>query len=123
LSYYRAALASARMGDFTAAARLVQCSLVFKEDAPYTRRFLELLRGNADIDASILSRLLTLTEKQKYKKALKIRLPVNTKAHTIRGLLYAELGNFPAARQQFALALALDTGNTLARNALLILTR
>ena len=121
MSYYRAALAAARAGDLSAAAQLVRCSLVLKEDAPYAMRLYGLLRSNADIGEKALSRLRTLVARSKYKRALRVRLPNTSKAHTIQGLLYAELGLRFAAREEFALALALDTGNDLARRALLVL--
>ena len=121
MSYYRAALAAARTGKLTAAVHYVQCSLTIKEDAPSAAFLYELLRANADINTKTLSKLRTHVAKSKYKRALRVRLPNTTKAHTIRGLLYAELGLRFAAREEFALALALDTENDLARRALLTL--
>ena len=119
MSYYRAALAAARAGKLATATRLVQCSLILREDAPSAARLYELLMGNAAVGDKTLVRLRTLVKKCKYKKALRVRLPNTTKAHTIRGLLFAELGLRFAAREEFALALALDTENNLARRALL----
>ena len=119
MSYYRAALSAARTGKLTTAARLAQCSLMFNEDAPYAVRLYQLLRRNSEVEPVIRRNLRTLVEKCKYKKALRVRLPNTSKAHTIRGLLFAELGIYFAAREEFALALALDTENDLARRALL----
>ena len=121
MSYYRAALAAARTGNLTAAERLARCSLLVSEDAPSASRLYELLRSNAEAGAIAFSKLQESVKGKKYKKALKIRMPGTSKVHTIRGLLYAELGHRYAAREEFALALALDTGNALARSALLCL--
>ena len=119
MSYYRAALAAARIGKLTTAARFIQRSLALKEPAPSAARLYELLQRNAEIDVVAVRKLRAHVKKCKYKKALRVRMPDNTKAHTIRGLLYAELGIYFAAREEFALALALDTENDLARRALL----
>jgi tetratricopeptide (TPR) repeat protein len=102
MSYYRAALAAANMGDLTNAAHLTQCSLALGEDTPSAAYLLELINHQDMIDA----------------KALKVKLPQTSKAHTIRGLLYAKIGRARRAREEFALALTLDTGNELAKRAL-----
>ena len=88
MSCYRAALAAASMGDLTAAARLAECSLVFSCN-PSSARLLEILRPQ-------------------------IRL---VREHNIIGLRYALSGRYRKAQKQFKLALALDTGNDLARRA------
>ena len=118
MSCYRAALASARAGDLTGAARLARCSVALAEDAPGAVRLLELLRQQNTIDGAALTRLRTLTNARQYGRASWIKLPQTSKAHTIRGLLYAQLGLMGSARKEFALALALDTGNDLAKRAL-----
>jgi Flp pilus assembly protein TadD len=56
---------------------------------------------------------------RRYRKALRVRLPKTSRSHTIRGLLYAQTGRFRRARGEFALALTLDTGNDLAKRAIL----
>ena len=121
MSYYRAALAAARAGNLTAAERLVKCSILVNEDAPSASKLHELLQSNAELGTDALRKLRALVKNGKYKKALKIRMPSISKTHTVRGLLYAHLGHRYAAREEFALALALDTGNALARSALLCL--
>ena len=121
MSYYRAALAAARKGDMTAATMLVQCSIATGEDAPSAMQLRALIRRKTAVGEDKLEILRGLVRKRKYGKALKVRLPNTAKAHTIRGLLFARLGRRRAARREFALALALDTGNTLARRALLYL--
>ena len=123
MSYYRAALAAARVGDLTAAARLVKCSLLFCENAPSAIRLSQLLESRAAIDSRAMNDLRSLVDAREYKKALKVKLPRSTKGHTIRGLIMAKLGRRRAARREFALALALDTGNNLARRLLLMLSR
>ena len=121
MSYYRAALSAARSGKLAAAARLAQCSLIIKEDASSAMHLCDLLRRNAAIETKTLNRLRALAEKHKYKKALRVRMPDNSKAHTIRGLLCAMLGWRFSARGEFALALAQNSENDLARRALLSL--
>ena len=118
MSFYRAALASARTGDLSGAARLARCALSLEQEAPRAARLLELLRRQNHIDPDTLERLRTLSGSGKYKKALKIRLPQNAKAHTIRGLLYARAGRFDKAREEFVSAITLDAGNLLAKQAL-----
>jgi len=120
MSYYRAALAAANSGDYSAAARFVRCSLALGEDAPSAARLLNLLQQNERRDghANLLGRLRTPVDAGKYKKALRIRLPSTTETHTIRGLLYAIIGRRRAAREEFAVALTLDSGNHLAKQAL-----
>jgi tetratricopeptide (TPR) repeat protein len=117
MSFYRAALAAAYTGNLSGAARLAQCSLLLKEGAPSAGCLLELLNQHGMIDMETLSRLRTLTDARRYKKALKVKLPKTSKAHTIRGLLYAQIGRYRNAREEFALALTLDRGNDLARQA------
>lgn len=120
ISYYRAALAAAFAGDLTNAVRLVRCSLALREEAPYAERLLELLHQQRDhLDADTLNRLHMLTVDGRYKKALQMKLPQSSQAHTIRGLLYALIGRYRHAREEFALSLALDKGNDLAQQALL----
>lgn len=119
MNYYRAALAAAYTGDLSNAARLLRCSLELNEDAPRAMQLFELLQQQNYIDADMLDRLRTLTDARRYKKALKIKLPQTSKAHTIRGLLYAQIGRYRNARDEFALALMLDKGNDLAKQALL----
>ena len=119
MSYYRAALAAAYTGDLSGAARLTQCSLLLREDAPSAVSLLELLKHQDAIEPEALNRLRTLIGASRYKKALKVKLPRTSKAYTIRGLLYARMGSFRHAREAFALAIALDTGNDLAKQALL----
>ena len=118
MSYYRAALAAACTGDLSGAARLARCSLLLREDAPSAVCLLELLKRHDMIDAEALNRLRTLTDAGRYKKALKVKLPRTSKAYTIRGLLYARAGRYRNAREEFALALTLDTGNELAKQAM-----
>ena len=118
MSYYRAALAAAQKGDKTAALRFVQCSIASKEDAPSALRLFHILRVGTSVDLDSLKSLRRLTENSKFKKALKVKLPYTSKSRTIRGLLYAQLGRRLDARREFALALAMDTGNDLARRAL-----
>ena len=124
MSYYRAALAAACKGDLTAAARLAECSVVIGEEAPSAPRLLELLLSKAAVDAGAeakagaMDKLRELTENRKYRKALRLHLPNTTKSYTIRGLLYAQSGRPSAARESFALALALDSGNDTALGAL-----
>ena len=118
MSYYRAALAAAKNGDLTAASRLVQCSIALGEDAPSAERLRDLLHSNTIIGEDALVKLRELAGRRKYAKSLRVRLPDTSKAHTIRGLLFARIGRRRAARREFALALALDAGNELARRAL-----
>lgn len=119
MSYYRAALAAASAGDLSAAARLTRCSLLLGEDAPSAACLLELLKQQAIIEPEALTRLRALTDAHSYKKALKVKLPQTAKAYTMRGLLYAQMGRYRKARKEFGLALKLDTGNDLAKQALL----
>ena len=118
MSYYRAALAAAHKGDKTLAARLVNCSIVFQEDAPNASRLRELLLRNADIAADTKEELRQLIGSRKFSQALKVRLPKTAKAYTIRGLLYAQIGRKRPARMEFAKALSLDAGNSIAIRAL-----
>ena len=117
MSYYRAALAAARSGDLTNSARLAQYSLSLNEEAD-ANGLLELLRQQNSIDAETLDRLRILITARRYRKALKIKLPQTSKVHTIRGLLYAQMGRHRKARTEFAQAIVLDTGNDLAKLAL-----
>lgn len=119
MNYYRAALAAAYTGDLSNAARLLRCSLALNEDAPRAMQLFKLLQQQNYIDTDMLDRLRTLTDARRYKKALKIKLPQTSKAHTIRGLLYAQIGRYRNARDEFALALMLDKGNDLAKQAIL----
>ena len=118
ISYYRAALAAASAGDLSNAARLVRCSLALREDAPHAERLLELLQQQSHLESDTLNRLRILTDDHRYKKALQVRLPQSSRAHTIRGLLYALIGRYRHAREEFVQALILDTGNDLAKRAL-----
>ena len=118
MGYYRAALAAASTGDMTSAARLARCSIALGEAAPSAVRLLELLRQRDTIDIKALDRLRALTGGHKYKKALKLKLPRSSRAHAIRGLLYAKIGRYRKSRDEFALALALDNGNALAKQVL-----
>jgi len=118
LSYYRAALASAAAGDLTGAARLVNCSVLLGEDAPSNIYLSELLKRQNRIDSDSLNRLRTLSDARRYRRALRVNLPQSSRAHTIRGLLYAQTGRLRKARKEFTLALTLDTGNGLAKQAL-----
>ena len=119
MSYYRAALAAGHAGNLTASMRLVRLSLLSGENAPNAERLLKLLERNSVISANSLDELRTIVDSRKYHKGLRVRLPQTSKAHTIRGLLYAQIGRHGAARKEFAKALALDTGNDIARRALL----
>ena len=123
MSFYRAALAAAAMGDISAALRLVQCSIECGEDAPSAPYLLELLSGVDVFDEDVLIKLRALVDCHEYSKALKLRLPKTASAHVIRGLLLARIGRRRAARSEFARALALDTGNELAKRAIWALTR
>jgi Tfp pilus assembly protein PilF len=119
MSYYRAALAAAYYGNKSKSARLVQCSLLLDEDAPSATDLLKLLSQQNNIEAEALERLRMLIGAGWYKKALKVKLPQTSKSHTIRGLLYAQVGRYRSAKGEFTLALSLDTGNELAKRALL----
>ena len=119
MCYYRAALSAASAGDLSSAAVLVKYSILLKEDAPCALRLLEILQRQNRIDKSALIRLRVLTDARRYKKALWIKMPQTSRAFAIRGLLYAQTGRYRKAREAFSLALALDTGNDLARRALL----
>ena len=118
MSYYRVALAFAHCGNLTAAARLAQCSLALNEGAPNALRLLELIQKYSSIDSKTRAALRELTESHKYSKALKLPLNGSPNALTARGLLYAQIGRKGAAREQFTLALAMDSGNKTARRAL-----
>jgi tetratricopeptide (TPR) repeat protein len=80
---------------------------------------LELLQNKELINVNSMKQLQSLLNAKKYRKALKLKLPRTSKAHTIRGLCYAQIGWYKSAMKEFALAMALDTGNDLARRALL----
>jgi len=129
MSYYRAALAAANKGEMETASRLVQCSLALKEDAPSAMRLFTLLKDSAGADlgegagAGALTILRGLIEGGKYKKALKVKLPPTSKSHTIHGLLYALLGRRRAALESFTQALSMDTGNVVAKDALIYLRK
>ena len=118
--YYRSALAAARAGDLTSAARLVAASTAFREDASSAPALRELLRQKSDPPEAgdALNRLREPVTSRQYKKALKIRLPETSRCHTVKGLLYALLGRRRAARREFAAALDLDAGNATASRAL-----
>ena len=116
--YYRAALASAYAGNLTSASRLVKCSIMLKEDVPSAAYLLDLLNQNARIETDVMDRLRVLVNASQYKKALKIKLPQTSKAYTIRGLLYAQMGVYRKAANEFAMAITLDKGNDLAGQAL-----
>ena len=148
MSYYRAALAAAHQGDLSTALRLVRCSLVFEEDAPSAERFFALLNGCAGLvdgkpgtpppagcagessgsgstegttpgSDDAFGVLRGLAESGRYREALKVRLPHTSKSHTIRGFLYALTGLRRDAISEFALALAMDTGNDAARRGII----
>lgn len=119
MSYYRSALAAACTGDLTNAARLIRCSIALDEGAPSAARLFNLLERQFQIDAEALEHLRTLTGARMYKKALKVKLAQTSRAHTIRGLLYAQIGRRRKAREEFIQALSLDKGNDLAMQALL----
>jgi len=119
MSYYRAALAAADSGYISGAKRLVQCSILMKEGASNAPRLLELLQQQNVVDSNTLSCLRELTNAGQFKKALKVQLPKTSKAHTIRGLLFAQLKRYSKAKEEFALALAMDSGNSLAKQAIL----
>jgi Flp pilus assembly protein TadD len=119
MSYYRAALAAANSGDMSGSARLARCSLLLKEDAPSATCLLKLLEQQNRIEADTLESLRMLISAGRYRKALRVKLPHTSKSHAIRGLIYARIGRFSNAKSEFALALALDMGNELARLALL----
>ena len=118
MSYYRAALASAYLGNLTSAVRLVQCSILVKENAPSAVYFLKLLKSQDEIDTKTTRQLLALIKQRNYKKALKVNLPQTSKAYTIRGLLYAQMGRRKNATQALSMALTLNTGNKLAKQTL-----
>jgi hypothetical protein len=104
----------------TAAARLAWLSIALGEEAPSAERLQNLLRqnGRAFGEADSLGRLRELAEGRQYRKALKIDLADTSKGHTMRGLLYALLDRRRNARNEFAAALALDSGNQVALRAL-----
>jgi len=119
--YYRAALSAANAGNLTAALRLAQISIALGEAAPSAPHLLELLRryrfAAFESDAT-QKRLRKLIQGRRYKKAAKIKLTDTSKGHTIKGMLYALLDRNRAARNEFAAALALDSGNDTALRAL-----
>ena len=119
MSYYRVALAAACAGNLTASLRFVRISLLLGEDSPNAERLLELLVSKTEIPKYALEALRAVLQSRKYYKGLRIRLPKTSKAHTIRGLLFAQIERFGAARKEFTRALAIDTGNEIARKALL----
>ena len=102
----------------SAATRFVQCSLASGEDAPFAKQFYSMLQNETTIGPEALERLQGLVVRREYAKALRVRLPNNTKAYTIRGLLYAQIGRTGAAKKAFVSALELDTGNDLAKRTL-----
>jgi len=118
LSYYRAALAAANNGCLDDAARLVKCSVLINENAPNNIKLLELLQSQTKIPHETLVVLRKYVESAQYKKALKTELPKTSKAHTIRGLLYALLKDYHKAKKEFIEAIRLDSGNIMARQAL-----
>jgi len=119
MSYYRAALAAADAGCLFEATRLVQYSILMRENAVNAPRLLELLQNQNKIDPNTLNRLRELVNAGQYKKALKIELPKTSKAYTIRGLLLAKIKDYRRAKEEFAIAIALDCGNHSAKKALL----
>ena len=121
MSFYRAALAAANSGDLTAAARLARVSLAIGEGEPNAAQLLNLLdhrAGTAIASKGGWDRVRAMVAGRRYRRALLVRLPRTAASYNIRGLLYAMVGCRRAARKQFALALALDTGNALARQAI-----
>jgi len=118
--YYRAALAAAKAGDYTAALRLARISAALGEEAPSAPRLLELLQKNeaAFETADAQNRMRELAKSRRYRKALKVPLTGAPKSHTIKGMLYALLGRNRAARSEFAAALALNPGDETALRAL-----
>ena len=123
MSFYRAALSAASAGDLSAAARYANCSIALGEDAPSAQRLVKLLRKRMEITKKKQRRLRKLVDSNKYKKALKVKLPNTAKAHTIRALLYAKLKRRRLAQEEFALALAQDIGNDVARQALIAMNK
>jgi len=119
MNYYRAALAAANQGYLSEATRLVHCSILLQENAANAPRLLALLQEQNKIEPKILNRLRELTNTGQYKKALKIELPKTSKAHAIRGLLFAHLKYYRKAKEEFGIAVALDSGNSLAKQSLL----
>ena len=117
--YYRAALAAACSGCLSDAMRLVQCSILLQENAANAPRLLELLNEQKKIAPDVLTQLRKFANAREYKKALKIELPKTSKARTIRGLLFANMKRYRKAKEEFAQALVLDSGNNLAKQALL----
>jgi len=119
MSYYRAALATAKTGNLTEATRLVQLSITLGEEAPSATQLWGLLQlsSNPFERAGDLESLRELVEGGQYRKALKMRFSKTSKAHTIRGLLYALRGRRRAARKEFTIALTLDRGNEVAWRA------
>ena len=90
MSYYRAALAAAYIGDLTAAGRLLGCSEAIREE------------GNT-------ARLSKLIKAQK----------LIVREHNIRGLNCAKNGRYRKASGHFRAAIRLDCGNILAKRALI----
>ena len=122
MSYYRAALAAAANSNITKAKCLVECSLAINEDAPSAARLLELLRSRTDIDPQTLTGLREHTTNKEYRKALKLCKATSSKAYVARGLLYALLGRKRLARKEFIQSMIIDSGNEIARQALLYLS-
>ena len=116
--YYRAALAAAKNGDLTAASRFVCCSIATAEKAPSAKLLYFLIQKENAVGEKSLAELRELVRSRKYAKALRVPLPDTSKAHTIRGLLYARIGRRGAAAKEFSLALEHDAGNDIARRGL-----
>lgn len=119
MRYYRAALAAAAQGDISSAVYFVRCSMLLNEDAPNAARLLNLLEQQNTIEAETLNRLRVLINARKYRKALKIELPKTSKAHTVRGLLFAQLKQYRSAKEELTAALLLNSGNNIAKQALI----
>ena len=120
MSYYRAALAAAYTGDMTLAFRLVNRSIELDERADSAQSLLALLNGQALAnDTASIDTIRELAAKRKYKKALRVKLTPSVQNYQIRGFLFALTGQYGKAREEFALALTLDSGNILAKRALL----
>ncbi|MCL1914049.1 MAG: hypothetical protein FWG10_09275 [Eubacteriaceae bacterium] len=121
MGYYRAALAAANAGNLTGALRLARLSIAFGEEAENAPRLIEIISGR--MGANSMSgpewgKLRTLAEGQKYMRAQFVKLPESVAAYNAKGLIYAQLGFTKAAIKQFCKALAMDTGNILAKQAL-----
>ena len=122
MSFYRAALASARRGDLSSADRFVRCSLQLGEDAPHAQELHQLLQSRIGMDAGDIDKIAGFVAKKRLRKALKVKPLNSVKAHYVRGLIYAVSGRRRMARREFAVALTMDTGNELAREALVYLS-